>query len=204
MLRTTFLSLFFIFSCGVVSAQNTGTVSGMITDSLDRPLEGATVLLVTGEKDVPVKSALSDVNGTFVLGKIKPGSYKLIISMTGFTQHRSMPLILNEEKNNINADKIKLFPLPKNLEGITVTSQRPAVERKIDRTIVNADQMVTAAGSTAMDVLEKSPGVSVDNNGVISLQGRNGVVIFIDDKPTYLGGADLENYLRSLPASSVD
>ena len=56
----------------------------------------------------------------------------------------------------------------------------------------------------ALELLEKSPSVSVDNNGVISLQGRNGVIVFVDDKPTYLSGADLENYLRSLPASSID
>jgi len=93
---------------------------------------------------------------------------------------------------------------PKDLQGITVKSQKPAVERKIDRTIVNADAMITAAGSTAIDLLERSPGVSIDNNGVISLQGKNGVIIYIDDKPTYLSGTDLENYLRSLPASSID
>src|SRR5215204_4315621 len=115
-----------------------------------------------------------------------------------------MVVILDEGKNNIGVGTVKLVSLSTNLQGITVTSQRPPVERKIDRTVVNADQMVSAAGSTAMDVLEKSPGVSVDNNGIISLKGKNGVTIFVDDKPTYLSGSDLENYLRSLPASSVD
>ncbi|MER7715324.1 hypothetical protein ABTX83_33080, partial [Streptomyces werraensis] len=56
----------------------------------------------------------------------------------------------------------------------------------------------------ALDVLSKSPGVNVDQNGIISLKGKNGVTIFVDDKPTYLSGSDLENYLRSLPSSSLD
>lgn len=203
MLRTAFITISFLFSCLVVFAQNTGTISGKVADSLQRPLEGATVLLVTAEKNTTIKSALSDDKGSFILEKIKPGNYKLIISMTGFNKD-SVAILLTEEKNNINAGTIRLTALSKNLQGVTITAQRPPVERKIDRTVVNADAMVSAAGSTAMDVLGKSPGVSVDNNGVISLKGKNGVTIFIDDKPTYLSGTDLENYLRSLPASSID
>ncbi|HYD19922.1 MAG TPA: carboxypeptidase regulatory-like domain-containing protein, partial [Flavipsychrobacter sp.] len=202
MLRTTLVMGLFIFSCLHALAQG-ATISGKITDSLLLPLENVTVLLAAGAKDMPVKSALSDEKGSFVLQKIKPGTYKLIISMTGFSKWDTT-IVISEEKNNLNAGNIKLLNLPANLQSITVTAQRPPVERKIDRTVVNADQMVSAAGSTAFDVLERSPGVSVDNNGVISLKGKNGVTIFVDDKPTYLSGADLENYLRSLPASSID
>ena len=204
MLRRVHITIFFVFSCLLVFAQNTGTISGKVTDSVQRPLEGATIMLVSGAKEGLVKSALSDDKGAFVLENIGFGTYRLIVSMTGFGREGGVTLTLNEEKKEINVGAIKLVTLPASLQGVTVTAQRPPVERKIDRTVVNADQMVSAAGSTAMDILEKSPGVSVDNNGVISLKGKNGVTIFVDDKPTYLSGADLENYLRSLPASSVD
>ena len=204
MLRSAFLTIFFVLSCFIVSAQNPGTISGKVTDSLQRPLEGATLLLVTGEKDTPVKSALSDDKGSFVLEHLKSGTYKLIVSMSGFSKESAGTLILNDEKNSVDVGTVKLVRLSSSLEGITVTAQRAPVERKIDRVVVNADQMVSAAGATAMDLLERSPGVAVDNNGVISLKGKNGVTIFVDDKPTYLSGADLENYLRSLPASSID
>jgi hypothetical protein len=203
-LRLAFITTLFLFSCLFVYAQNTGIISGKITDSMQRPLEGATVLLVTGEKDTPVKSALTDDNGSFVLDKIKFGTYKLTVSMPGFNKESGGTVILNDEKNSVNVGTVKLVQFSTSMEGITVTSQRPPVERKIDRIVVNADQMVSAAGSTAMDLLERSPGVAVDNNGVISLKGKNGVTIFVDDKPTYLSGTDLENYLRSLPASSID
>jgi hypothetical protein len=203
MLRSAFLTILFVFSSVLVFPQIPGTVSGTITDSIQHPLEGATVLLM-GAMDVPVKSALSDDKGSFIVEKIKPGKYKLVISITGYKNYTDTSVIINDEKSSINLGTIKLSNMAVNLQGITVTSQRSAIERKIDRTVVNADQMVSAAGSTAMDILEKSPGVSVDNNGVISLKGKNGVTIFIDDKPSYLNGADLENYLRSLPASSID
>lgn len=204
MLRILLLFLCFLWLCPRVCAQENGAISGTVTDSAQRPLEGATVLLVTDAKNDPVKSALSNEKGAFAFDKIKPGSYRLVISMTGFATNSGVQLQLTAEKNTIETGSIVLSAPAKNLQGITVTAQRPPVERKIDRTVVNADQMVTAAGSTALDVLERSPGVSVDNNGVISLQGKNGVTIFVDDKPTYLSGADLENYLRSLPAASVD
>jgi hypothetical protein len=204
MLRSVFLTIFFVLSCFIVSAQNPGTISGRVTDSLQRPLEGATILLVTGEKDTPVKSALSDDKGSFVLEHLNSGTYKLIVSMSGFSKDSGGTFILNDEKNSVDVGTVKLVRFSSSLQGITVTAQRAPVERKIDRVVVNADQMVSAAGATAMDLLERSPGVAVDNNGVISLKGKNGVTIFVDDKPTYLSGTDLENYLRSLPASSID
>lgn len=205
MLRITLCLALLVFSFVIASAQQTaGTVSGKVTDSLGRALDGATVLLVTATDETPVKTALSDETGSFVLEKIKPGGYQLVIRMTGFAKYTDTAVILTGGMPGYNAGTIKLTSLPANLQNVTVTSQRSPIQRKMDRTIVNADQMVSAAGSTALDVLERSPGVSVDNNGVITLKGRNGVTIFIDDKPTYLSGADLENYLRSLPASSID
>ena len=138
MLRTVSATIFFIFSCLIVFAQNTGTISGVVTDSVQRPLEGATVLLVTGPKDAPVKSALSDDKGAFVFEKVKFGTYKLVISMTGFARYTGAAIIVNEEKNNINTGTAKLGVLSQNLQGVTVTAQRPMVERKIDRTVVYA------------------------------------------------------------------
>ncbi len=203
MLRIVLITLVCTARSVFALAQTHGSVSGKVIDSLQHPLEGATIMLVTADNNTTTKTALTDDKGSFVIEKINPGNYKLLISLTGFGKY-SAPISLTAEKNIINAGMIQLNSIPKNLQDITITSQRAAIERKIDRTVVNADQMISAAGSTAMDVLERSPGVSVDNNGVVNLKGKNGVTIFIDDKPTYLSGADLENYLRSLPASSID
>jgi outer membrane cobalamin receptor len=84
----------------------------------------------------------------------------------------------------------------KTLTKVTVTGHRPLVEHLIDRTVINADALPGKEGSTLMDLLEKSPGVTVEQN-TIQLQGRDGVTIYIDDKPTYLSGDALANYLRS-------
>src|SRR5580700_6283131 len=89
------------------------------------------------------------------------------------------------------------------LTKVTVTARRPLVEHLIDRTVVNADALPGKEGATLMDLLEKAPGVTVEQN-IIQLQGRDAVTLYIDDRPTYLSGDALANYLRSLPASTVD
>lgn len=90
------------------------------------------------------------------------------------------------------------------LKEVTVSARKPLVEHHIDRTIVNIEAMITAAGSNLLEALAKSPGVSVDLNDGISLNGRHNVLVLIDDKPTYLSAAALGAYLRSLPASLAD
>jgi hypothetical protein len=92
----------------------------------------------------------------------------------------------------------------KALKEVTVTAKMPPIKHKIDRTIVNVDGMITAAGSNALEILSKSPGVFVDLDGNIQLNGKGGVLVLIDDKPTYLSAQDLAAYLRSLPAGMLE
>ncbi|HSC36683.1 MAG TPA: Plug domain-containing protein, partial [Chitinophagaceae bacterium] len=93
---------------------------------------------------------------------------------------------------------------PDTLRTVVVTAKKKWVEQKLDRTIINVDAMITAAGSNALEVLTKSPGVMVDMNGNISLNGKHNVLVLIDDKPTYMSAQDLADYLRSLPAGILD
>jgi len=89
------------------------------------------------------------------------------------------------------------------LKQATVTA-RPVFVQKADRLVVNVDAMISQSGSNALELLGTLPGVVVDPDGSIRFNGRSGVLILIDDKPTYLSAADLANYLRSLPVSLVD
>ncbi|MEZ5056940.1 MAG: outer membrane beta-barrel protein [Saprospiraceae bacterium] len=100
-------------------------------------------------------------------------------------------------------EKIKLQPSSINLNEVTVTAKTPYIERKIDRTVINVNALSSNAGTDILEVLERAPGLSVDNNGSLLLKGRSGVTVFINDKPSYLSGTELETYLRSLPAGTV-
>lgn len=90
------------------------------------------------------------------------------------------------------------------LKEVNISTKKAFTVRKLDRVVVNVDALISNAGTSALEVLEKSPGIQVDQNGTISLKGKSSVAIFIDDKPTYLSGEDLQNYLKSLPSSSLD
>jgi hypothetical protein len=186
------------------TATITTIITGKVTDSTRKPLEGATVILLNDKDSTVAKTTLSADNGVFSFEKIRYGNYKITVSLTGFAKYTSDKVSVTADHSSIILDPFVINQQTNRLQDVTVTSQRPLVERKIDRTVVNVDAMITAAGSTAFEVLEKAPGVSVDQNGVVSLKGKSGVVIFIDDKPTYLSGADLESYLRSLPSSTID
>jgi hypothetical protein len=179
-------------------------VQGKIFDSLQQPLEGVTIVLSNAAGNTIERTGISTSSGAFSFEKIKQGTYKLLISMTGYRKYTGNPFNIDAAHGSVDIGAIVLYQQSGTLQAVTVTAQRPLVERKIDRTVVNADAMLTSAGSTAFELLEKSPGVSVDQNGLISLKGKAGVVVFVDDRPTYLSGADLESYLRSLPAASID
>lgn len=78
------------------------------------------------------------------------------------------------------------------------------MEQKIDRTVINVSAPVSNAGGNALDILNTVPGVLVDENGGISLRGREGIMVYIDDRPTRLSGLELTNYLKSIPSAQLD
>lgn len=177
-------------------------IYGRVLDADGKNIEFATAALL--KDSVLVKTTFTEKDGLFSFDKLSYGKYLIKVSVVGSPIYQTDTLILTANRAVINLADIKIRAGATNLKEVNISVQKAFVERKIDRTVVNVDALISNAGTTALDVLSKSPGVNVDQNGVISLKGKSGVAIFIDDKPTYLSGADLDNYLRSLPSSSLD
>jgi hypothetical protein len=111
----------------------------------------------------------------------------------------------NAQSDSTHATKPSLDSAKtKQLKTVVVTAQKKLIEHQLDKIVINANALASTAGGTAIDVLNLAPGVLVDESGSISLKGREGVIIYIDDKPTRLSGADLLNYLQSLSVSMID
>ena len=108
-----------------------------------------------------------------------------------------------KDSSAIIPDTVSRQPKTSTLQAATVTGHTPPIQRKKDRTIINVEASPTNTGSTVLEVLERSPGVTVDRNGGISLNGKPGVLVLVDDKPTYLNGDDLNNLLSSMNAAQV-
>jgi ferric enterobactin receptor len=89
------------------------------------------------------------------------------------------------------------------LKEVTVVGQKALFERQADRTIVNVEGTTLAAGNTALDVLSRSPGVTVSGEGDIASRGKQGLLVLIDGKRQPLSGTELAEYLRTLPAEQL-
>ncbi|HEX2532781.1 MAG TPA: outer membrane beta-barrel protein, partial [Chitinophagaceae bacterium] len=182
----------------------TGTIEGTITDGRQKTVESATIALLRAQDSTTIKYAVADKSGRFQFEALPSGGYLVLVSAVGHGKTYSEKAILSDEKTHIVLPALLLQPMAKDMAAVVVTSRKPFIEQKIDRTVVNVDASVTNAGATALEVLEKSPGVSVDKDGNISLKGKQGVTVMMDGRPAYLSGAELSNYLRSLPASALD
>ncbi|HEX2532827.1 MAG TPA: outer membrane beta-barrel protein, partial [Chitinophagaceae bacterium] len=90
------------------------------------------------------------------------------------------------------------------LQGVTVTARKPLVELRADKTVINVEAGLTNTGTTALEALEKMPGITVDKDGNLSLKGRPGVLVLIDGKPTYLDPAALSSMLSGMSASGIE
>lgn len=184
------------------SAQNTGNITGTVKDDEGKALQSATVSLLKAQDSSLVKVAVSDKVGKYEFVSIKEGKYLLSYTSVGFEKKFSNHFDLSGA--TIEMPATALVAAAKGLSGVTVQSKKPFIETKLDKTIVNVEASPTNAGSTALDVLEKSPGISVNSDGAISLRGKSGVIVMMDGKPTYLSATDLANMLKNMPASALD
>jgi hypothetical protein len=186
------------------NAQNEYNISGKVTTTENNAI-GIVISLVTAKDNSIVKLEVTDKEGKFEFLNLSANDYKILIEDTNFKNYFSKTISLSSSNPKVELKPISLVAVNANkLDEVVIKKKKPLVENKIDRTVINVDGMITVAGGDAMDVLERSPGIVVDQNGTITFKGKSGVQVFIDDKPTYLSGAELEAYLRSLPASTLD
>ncbi|HVF95861.1 MAG TPA: TonB-dependent receptor, partial [Flavisolibacter sp.] len=204
------MKAFFAFIAAICTissfAQVGGTVSGVVRspEEKSQQITAATVGLLRAKDSAAIKFTTSGKDGSYAFEKVPNGAYLLSVTAVGHNKSFSPRFEISAANPAFQVKPITLVSLPKALAGVTVTAQRALIEQKIDRTIVNVDASVTNLGTSALEVLEKSPGITVDNEGNISLKGKDGVLVMIDGRPTQLGGADLAAMLRSMSSSTMD
>ncbi|MEO7313201.1 MAG: TonB-dependent receptor [Chitinophagaceae bacterium] len=181
----------------------TGKISGNVGNG-QKKLDAATVSLLKANDSSLVKMAITDKSGHFEVENLADGKYLVLVTSVAYENAYSQPFELTTQKHIVELPAFVLSEAGKALKNVTVTVKKPFVEQKLDRTIVNVDAMASNTGLTVLDVLEKSPGISVDKDGNISLKGKQGVMILMDGKPTYLGGQDLVNLLKSMPSNQLE
>ena len=204
-MKSLFTMLIAISTSTVCFAQKTGTVTGSIKDGGNQKvIDAASISLLKSGDSSLVKIAVTDKDGNFIFENVQPGSYLVSAGSVGHNKVYSPAFSISDEQTTANVGVMQLVPVNETLKEVVIASKRQFIERRADRTIVNVDASISNAGSSALDVLEKSPGVTIDKDGNISLKGKQGVRIFIDGKPSYLSGNDLTNFLKSLSSSQLE
>ena len=180
-----------------------GSIKVNLKNTHSIAVDGTTLSLLRAKDSLLIKTTLADKNGSAEFENIKEGEYFISTTQIGFQKTSSGIFFLN--KNNLNPQvSIDLVPASSNLKEVTVEARKPFIERKIDRLVVNVENSIVSAGSSAFEVLEKSPGIIIDQNDNISLKGRAGVIIMIDGKPSPLSGSDLSSFLRAQPSNAIE
>ncbi|HUP12395.1 MAG TPA: TonB-dependent receptor, partial [Niastella sp.] len=201
--QKTFLltSFFFLFAPAYsqVATSNNPDFIISVVDERSQPIENVTVELLQDNK--LVKAAITDAKGTAAFEKIAPGHYTFFVTHTGYQDY--ITDTINFPSAN-NKRLVVLKPAGLILQDVAVTTKKQFIVHTPGKTTLNIDDGITNVGTTVLEVLEKSPGVTVDRNGGIILKGKAGVLVLIDDKQTYLSGTELNNMLGSISSAQVE
>ena len=193
-------SLLLLLFAAIASAQTDKiTITGQFQSDSGN-LSDAIVYLTNGTDKSLVKTEYADEKGRFNFSNIAKGSYAIQMTQNGKVSYSGNVFEANADVNlgTLPIADIKL------LDEVVVAKTNPYIERKDGKIILNIENSIAAAGSSAFEVLERAPGVNVDGNDNISLRGRGGIIVQIDGKPTPMTGANLANYLRGIPSGSVE
>ncbi|MBB2150084.1 TonB-dependent receptor domain-containing protein [Pedobacter gandavensis] len=178
-------------------------ISGKLLDEKAQHIPFASVLVLRSTDSVKAYAVMTDTAGNFMLSGVKNGKYLIKISYIGYVDYYSPVIELTELKTLHHLGSIRLNADSRLLNTVNISGQRPLIEQTLDKTVMNIEKSIFAEGNTALELLNKAPGVTVTENGEVSLKGRSGTTVMINGKPTYLSGDQLANLLRGTNSSSI-
>ncbi len=190
-----------VFSSDVI-AKPASVVKGTVEDAKKDPAAFTNVILLSAADSSIVKGALSNESGNFSFENIEAGKYLVLVSQLG-NKFYTPAFTVKENETETQVGKISLPENALTLNEVNVSAFKPFIEHRIDETIVNVENSIVNAGGTALEVLKRSPGVTVDNEGNIHLAGKQGVLVMLDGKPTYLSAKDLYEMLRNTSSDDL-
>src|SRR5882724_559150 len=197
------ISLAIIFiATGSGRAQS--NITGKIVSGKDTPITHANVLLLKSKDSSLVKGILSSEDGTFVFENIPAGIYLVTSTFTGFKQIYSAVFSISDNHTK-DLGSLMLSESFREMNSVTVVGKKPLYEQKHDRLVINVQNSITSAGSSVLDVLERSPGIVVDRqNSSISMKGKDGVAVMIDGKINYMPANAVIELLQGMSSGSIE
>ena len=196
-------NLFFFCLISVTLAQNGGSqIKGFVFGPGNEPAIYSTVVLLNKDS-VLVKGTLSQLDGMFLLDKVETGDYFLQIRNIEFNTYTTKRFSV-DQNDLIDLENILLTPSNTQINEVVVTAQKALIEVHPDKMVFNVASSVNASGSSGLELLSKAPGVILDMDNNIILQGKSGVIIYINGRPSRLSGQDLTNMLQGMRSDNIE
>lgn len=177
-------------------------VKGEVTGSDLLPLERATVIGLNSKDSTFITGTVTDRQGDFILPLRHKSTYLLKVSAIGYkTQYIYFNLT---DTSTVGLGRIIMKEDTYTLSDVTITAQKVPVEIKAGKTVYNLSSTLYGTQGNLYDALKQMPGVQVQSNGNILMNGQGGVNVLMNGKTIYLTGDALANYLRGIPASTIE
>jgi len=202
---SSFVAAFIMLFSTVFAQSLKGKITGEVKESTNKPLPFATVLLLHAKDSTLAKGAISSESGNYEFDNVALGRYLISATMVGYQKAFSAIFELNEGQAPLTIPSLLVAENTQTLQEVKVVTKKPFVEQQIDRMVVNVENNIGSAGGTALEVLEKAPGVTIDRqNDRLQFKGRQGVMVMIDGKLQQISMQDLMNILQSMPSDNVE
>ncbi len=179
------------------------TLIGKITDQNNSAVEFANILLLNPKDSSLLKGSITDSAGVYIFEIIEDGTYLIAATMVGYQSAYYGPFAVSKAQPNVSIPNLQINSGVV-LNEVTVKAEKPFIELQNDKLVVNVEGSPVAAGNSALELLAKAPGVTVDNNNRIALKGKQGVMIMLDGKQSYLSAEEVSRLLESMPANNIE
>ncbi|HEX9512565.1 MAG TPA: outer membrane beta-barrel family protein [Puia sp.] len=198
-------NLFFSLLSILLLQNARGQVSGKLTTAGEQPITFANVLLLKSPDSSLVKATVTNEKGEYHFDNIGVGKYMLRISSVGYLTWESPLFELTVSQREKDFGIRVLQEQSKQLGEVVVRAEKPLIQQRADGTVVNVESSLLSKGSSALEVLERSPGVVVDHrNNSIALDGKNGVTVMIDGKMMHMPIEQVFHLLNGMSADELE
>jgi hypothetical protein len=191
----------FIFNIHRTFAQT--YIVGKLLNTEKEAIPFATVALLKSSDSSIVKGTYTDVDGKFEFEKLSIGKYLVKSMVVGMQPTFSQPFDIITAQKELVLEDVIVQKSGVDLKTVDVVAIKPLVEFKNGNITLNVENSTLAAGNSAYDLLKRAPGVTIDNNNNISIQGKKGVKIMIDGRMQQLSPDQLANMLQSMSAEGI-
>jgi len=186
-----------------ISAQ-TMKVGGIVIDATTKaPIEFAAVTISKSTDSLIITGAITDAEGKFLLNDITPGGYTVKVNFLGYDDVKK-DIDVTAGTPVISTGPLLMQQSTSMLDEVNVTAEKSYLQNSIDKKVYNIEKDIVASGGNAADALQTIPSVTIDIDGNISLRGSQGVIVFIDGKPSGIVGSNMSAILEQIPAANIE